>query len=175
MVFEILIGLRMEASTTNVVRKLVLLWCKSTQLVVRLHHEDKLYSTCLVVNESLVLWLLATCVVLQASLTSFYVNGSPMLTCLWYLICVFTQEVASDSTQITVATWIRRLPKEWSSRTLSRQSQLLCLPLTQQTQTIQYCYQRKRTAHMEPLQRVSFRRLWSSAKSIWSVLYPLGK
>ena len=56
---------------------------------------------------------------------------------------------ASDSTQITIATWIQRLPKEWSSRTLSRQSQLLCLPLTQQTQTIQYCYQRKSTAHME--------------------------
>ena len=89
-------------------------------------------------------------------------------------IC-FTQEVASDSTQITVATWIRRLHKEWSSRTLSWQSQLLRLPLTRQTQTIQYCYQRKRTTHMEPLQWVSFRRLWSSAKSISSVLYPLGK
>ena len=75
--FEILIGLRMEASTTNVVRKLVLLRCKSTQLAVQLHHEGKLYSTCLVVNQSLVLWLLAICVVLQASLTSFYVNGSP--------------------------------------------------------------------------------------------------
>ena len=50
MVFEILIGLRMEASTTNVVRKLVLLRCKSTQLAVQLHHEGKLCSTCLVVN-----------------------------------------------------------------------------------------------------------------------------
>ena len=90
-------------------------------------------------------------------------------------MCFFNQEVASDSTQITVATWIQRLPKEWSSRTLSRQSQLWRLPLTRQTQTMQYCYQRKRTAHMEPLQRVSYRRLWSSAKSIWSVLYPLGK
>ena len=87
----------------------------------------------------------------------------------------FTQGVASDTTQITVAVWIQEFPKEWSSRTLSRQSQLLRLPLTRQTQTIQYCYQRKRTAHMEPLQRVSFRRLWSSAKSIWYVLYPLGK
>ena len=48
--FEILIGLRMEASMTNVVRKLVLLRCKSTQLAVQLHHEGKLYLTCLVVN-----------------------------------------------------------------------------------------------------------------------------
>ena len=50
MVFEILIGLRMEVSTTNIVRKLVLLHCKSTQLAVQLHHEGKLYSTCLIVN-----------------------------------------------------------------------------------------------------------------------------
>ena len=50
MVFEILIGLRMEVSMTNVVRKLVLLRCKSTQLAVQLHHEGKLYLTCLVVN-----------------------------------------------------------------------------------------------------------------------------
>ena len=50
LVFEILIGLRMEASTTNIVRKLVLLRCKSTQLAVQLHHEGKLYLTYLVVN-----------------------------------------------------------------------------------------------------------------------------
>ena len=71
----------------------------------------------------------------------------------------FTQEVASDSTQITIATWIQRLPKEWSSRMLSRQSQLLRLPLTQQTQTIHCCYQRKSTAHMEHY--VAFHQLTS--------------
>ena len=61
--------------------------------------------------------------------------------------------------RITVATWIQRLPKEWSSRILSRQSQLLRLPLTQQTQTIQYCYQRKRTTPMEHY--VAFHQLTS--------------
>ena len=103
-------------------------------------------------------------------------QGFTRRTCFfWYLPGIFTQEVASDSTQITVATWIQRLPKEWSSRTLGQQSQLSHSPLTQRTQIIRCGYQKKRTAHMEPLQRVSFRRLWSSAKSTWSVLYPLGK
>ena len=28
----------------------------------------------------------------------------------WYLVCVFTEEIASDTTQITVAVWTREFP-----------------------------------------------------------------
>jgi hypothetical protein len=105
-------------------------------------------------------WILGTFIVLQTSLPSFFSNGSPMLTYLWYRTCVFTQEIASDSTQITAATWIRRLPKEWSTRTLSWQSQLLYSRLTRQTQIIQCWHQRKRATHMKPY--VAFHQLASN-------------
>ena len=55
--------------------------------------------------------ILASFVDLQASLSSFFSNvfqGRLVLSC---LPCVFTQEVASDSTQIIVAAWIQGFPQ----------------------------------------------------------------
>ena len=116
---------------------------------MQLHHEGKLCSTYLVVYYFFGWWITTTFVAFQTSLSSFFSKDLQDGLVLWCLLGVFTQEVASDSTQITVATWIQRLPKEWSSRTLGQQSQLSHSPLTQRTQIIQYCYQRNNTTHME--------------------------
>ena len=82
-----------------------------------------------------------------------------MLPCHLVSSMCFSQGVASDTTQITVAVWIREFPKEWSSRTLSRLSQLSHSPLTQQTQIIQCRYQRKSTIYKEHY--VAFHQLTS--------------
>ena len=91
--------------------RLILLQCKSTQLTVPPHHEGKLCSTCLVAYYFFNWCILATFVFLQTSLSSFFSKDFQGELVLWYLPCVFTQEVASDSTQITVAAWIRGFPQ----------------------------------------------------------------
>ena len=85
--------------------------CKSTQLTVPLHHEGNLCSTCLVVFYFSRRCILATFIDLQASLSSFLSKDFQSGLVLWYLPGVFTQEVASDSTQIIVAAWIQGFPQ----------------------------------------------------------------
>ena len=90
--------------------RLVLLQYKSTQLTVQQHHEGKIvldlgsilflrlvnnYNFCCPPDLNVI--LLQQCF--------------PRWTCPWYLPCVFTQEVASNSTQITVVAWIRGFPQ----------------------------------------------------------------
>ena len=79
--------------------------------IVPLHHKGKLCSTCQVAYYFF--QLVYTCnfycppnlaiIILQ--------QGFPWQTCPWYILCVFTHEVASDSTQITVAPWIQGFPQ----------------------------------------------------------------
>ena len=55
--------------------------------------------------------ILATFVDLQNSLSSFFSKDFQGELVLQYLPCVFTQEVAADPTQITVAAWIQGSPQ----------------------------------------------------------------
>jgi hypothetical protein len=78
-----------------------LLCCKSTQLTVQLSHQKKL------LNRSVVDYSprFSKYVQLLLSLRPRYIFLWELFSnddILWYLIHVFTQEVASDSTQITV-------------------------------------------------------------------------
>jgi len=81
--------------------------CVSSQGVL----EDKLCSTCLVVYCFSSRCMLATLVDLQTSLSSFFCKDFQGGLILWYLPCVFAHAVASDSTQLTVAAWIRGFPQ----------------------------------------------------------------
>ena len=81
--------------------------CVSSQGVL----EDKLCSTCLVVYYFSSRCMLATLVDLQTSLSSFFCKDFQGGLILWYLPCVFAHAVASDSTQLTVAAWIRGFPQ----------------------------------------------------------------
>ena len=55
--------------------------------------------------------MLATLVDLQTSLSSFFCKDFQGGLILWYLPCVFAHAVASDSTPLTVAAWIRGFPQ----------------------------------------------------------------
>ena len=50
-------------------------------------------------------------VAFQTSLSSFFSKDLQDGLVLWYLPCIFTHGVASESTQITVAAWIQGFPQ----------------------------------------------------------------
>jgi len=87
-----------------------LLQCKLIQLTVQQHHERKPHSI-LVVYCFSSWWILATFVVLQTSLSSFFSKDFHGRLVLWYLPCVFTHEFAANPTQITIAAWIQGFPQ----------------------------------------------------------------
>ena len=79
--------------------------------IVPLHHKGKLCSTCQVAYYFFQLvYTCNFCCPLDLSIILLQ-QGFPRWTCPWYLSCVFTYEVALDSTQITVAVWIRGFPR----------------------------------------------------------------
>ena len=93
-------------------RRLVLLRYKSTQLAVQLHHEGQFVLN-LLGSELVPSFVIACNLCCPPSLSNIFLRqwfSNADMPLVPYMC--FTQEIASDSTQITVATWIQRLPKE---------------------------------------------------------------